>query len=101
MAFQISPWSNRSTASRHAGTPAQMAFRSGGAALNTPEDIQQRQAALRGKFIEALGGLPEKTPLNPRITGSQRRDVYVFFDNDAKIHAPFNAMRLAEILQAR
>lgn len=27
------------------------------------------------------------------------RDVYVFFDNDAKIHAPFDAMRLAEMLR--
>ena len=24
------------------------------------------------------------------------RDVYVYFDNDAKVHAPFDAKRLAE-----
>ena len=24
------------------------------------------------------------------------RDVYVYFDNDAKVHAPFDAARLAE-----
>jgi uncharacterized protein YecE (DUF72 family) len=24
------------------------------------------------------------------------RDVYVYFDNDAKVHAPFDAMRLRE-----
>jgi uncharacterized protein YecE (DUF72 family) len=24
------------------------------------------------------------------------RDVYVYFDNDAKVHAPFDALRLAE-----
>ena len=29
---------------------------------------------------------------------AKSRDVFVFFDNDAKIHAPFNAMRLAELL---
>lgn len=25
-------------------------------------------------------------------------DVYVYFDNDAKVHAPFDAMRLAQLL---
>jgi uncharacterized protein YecE (DUF72 family) len=28
------------------------------------------------------------------------RDVYVYFDNDAKVHAPFDAMRLADRLRA-
>ena len=27
-----------------------------------------------------------------------RRDVYVYFDNDAKVHAPHNAMQLADLL---
>jgi uncharacterized protein YecE (DUF72 family) len=31
----------------------------------------------------------------PRASG---RDVYVYFDNDAKVHAPFDAMRLMERL---
>ena len=26
------------------------------------------------------------------------RDVHVYFDNDAKVHAPFDAMKLAEWL---
>ena len=26
--------------------------------------------------------------------GTQGRDVYVYFDNDAKVHAPFDALRL-------
>jgi uncharacterized protein YecE (DUF72 family) len=29
---------------------------------------------------------------------SQPRDVYVFFDNDAKVHAPFDALELSRIL---
>jgi uncharacterized protein YecE (DUF72 family) len=29
---------------------------------------------------------------------SRRRDVYVYFDNDAKVHAPFDALRLTERL---
>jgi uncharacterized protein YecE (DUF72 family) len=29
--------------------------------------------------------------------GAQRRDAYVYFDNDAKVHAPYNAMQLADL----
>ncbi len=46
------------------------------AAMKTPEDVARRQAELRAKFIEALGGLPEKTPLNPRVVGKADRDGY-------------------------
>jgi uncharacterized protein YecE (DUF72 family) len=31
-----------------------------------------------------------------RTMGGKARDVYVYFDNDAKVHAPFDAKRLAE-----
>jgi uncharacterized protein YecE (DUF72 family) len=31
-----------------------------------------------------------------RTLGGKQRDVYVYFDNDAKVHAPFDAKRLAE-----
>ena len=31
-----------------------------------------------------------------RGSGRRRRDVYVYFDNDAKVHAPFDALRLRE-----
>lgn len=34
--------------------------------------------------------------VSPRKRSS--RDVYVYFDNDVKVYAPFNAMRLSEIL---
>lgn len=46
------------------------------AALPTPEAIRQRQTTLRGKFLEALGDLPEKTPLNARVVATDRRDGY-------------------------
>ena len=37
-----------------------------------------------------------------RKTGAiGRRDVYVYFDNDAKVHAPFNARTLAKKLQSQ
>ena len=34
-----------------------------------------------------------------RAVGGGTRDVYVYFDNDAKVHAPFDAIRLASRLQ--
>jgi cephalosporin-C deacetylase-like acetyl esterase len=39
------------------------------AALKTPADLRRRQQELRAKFVEALGGFPEKTPLNARVLG--------------------------------
>lgn len=46
------------------------------AALKTPEDVQRRQKALREQFLAALGGFPERTPLNPQITGQIERPDY-------------------------
>jgi dienelactone hydrolase len=40
------------------------------AALKTPEDVKRRQELLRAKFVEAIGGYPEKTPLNARTVGT-------------------------------
>lgn len=39
------------------------------AAIKSPLDVQIRQRKLRDKFIESLGGFPEKTPLNPKVVG--------------------------------
>ncbi|MBI3856622.1 MAG: metalloendopeptidase, partial [Planctomycetes bacterium] len=44
------------------------------AALKTPEDVTKRQELLRAKFIEALGGFPEKTPLNAKVVGTVKGD---------------------------
>jgi cephalosporin-C deacetylase-like acetyl esterase len=46
------------------------------AALETPEDIRQRQVELKERFLQALGGFPERTPLNGRVIDRQRRDGY-------------------------
>jgi len=46
------------------------------ASLTTPEAVAAYQARLRAKFLEAIGGLPERTPLNPRVTGTLSRDGY-------------------------
>ncbi|OGD18855.1 MAG: hypothetical protein A2W03_04220 [Candidatus Aminicenantes bacterium RBG_16_63_16] len=45
-------------------------------ALTTPEAISAYRARLRAKFLEAIGGLPERTPLNPQVTGTLSRDGY-------------------------
>jgi dienelactone hydrolase len=46
------------------------------AAVTTPEAIAAYQARLKAKFLEAIGGLPERTPLNPQVTGTLSRDGY-------------------------
>jgi cephalosporin-C deacetylase-like acetyl esterase len=40
------------------------------AKLRTPDEIQKRQADLKAKFLEAIGSLPEKTPLNAKVVGT-------------------------------
>ena len=45
-------------------------------ALHTAEDVDAYQRDLRAKFIAALGGFPEKTPLNARTVGTVQRDGY-------------------------
>lgn len=54
----------------------------------TSEQIAEYQSQLREKFIEALDGLPERTPLNPKITGTISRDGYriekVIFESQPK-----------------
>jgi dienelactone hydrolase len=43
-------------------------------ALKTEEDLRKRQDSLRAKFIGALGGFPERTPLNARVAGTLKGD---------------------------
>ncbi|HXX92299.1 MAG TPA: metalloendopeptidase, partial [Planctomycetota bacterium] len=45
-------------------------------ALKTPEDVKRRQDELRRTFLSLLGGLPERTPLHPQVTGTLVRDGY-------------------------
>jgi cephalosporin-C deacetylase-like acetyl esterase len=46
------------------------------AALKTPADVEKRQKELRERFLEAIGGFPEKTPLKARVVGKEQRDGY-------------------------
>jgi len=54
----------------------------------TPEQIAEYQKRLHKQFIEAIGGLPERTPLNPQVTGVVRREGYrvekVIFESQPK-----------------
>jgi dienelactone hydrolase len=42
------------------------------ARLKTIKDIQKRQRLLKARFLEALGGFPEKTPLKARVVGKKK-----------------------------
>ncbi len=42
----------------------------------TPEQIAEYQKNLQEKFLKAIGGPPERTPLNPKVTGVVERDGY-------------------------
>ena len=45
-------------------------------ARTTPEQIAEYQKRLRETFLQQIGGLPNRTPLNPRVTGVVHRDDY-------------------------
>jgi dienelactone hydrolase/pimeloyl-ACP methyl ester carboxylesterase len=46
------------------------------AAFKTPAAVEKRQKALKARFLEALGGFPEKTPLNAQVVGTLKGDGY-------------------------
>jgi len=46
------------------------------ARLVSADAVRQRQQWVRKTLIELIGGFPEKTPLNARVTGSLGRDGY-------------------------
>ncbi|MGP0069822.1 MAG: prolyl oligopeptidase family serine peptidase [Isosphaeraceae bacterium] len=64
------------------------------AAIKTPEDIARRQKELRAFFLRSLGDLPERTPMNPHVVGTLRRDGYriekVIFESRPNHHVTAN-----------
>ncbi len=46
------------------------------AALKTREDAETYVHEVRSKILECFGPWPEKTPLNPRVTGAVEREAY-------------------------
>ena len=45
-------------------------------ALKTPEQLAAHAKRMRAFFIEQLGGIPKRTPLNARVTRTTCRDAY-------------------------
>nr|WKN35678.1 acetylxylan esterase [Tunicatimonas sp. TK19036] len=43
------------------------------ASLTTPQDWQTYQGSIKQKLMQLIGPLPEKTPLNPQVTGTIER----------------------------
>lgn len=54
----------------------------------TAEQVSEYQKRLHAKFIDVLGGFPDRTPLNPQVTGVVRRDGYhmekIIFESQPK-----------------
>lgn len=54
----------------------------------TPAEIAAYQKRLREAFLQAIGGLPERTPLNPAVTGVVMRSGYrvekIIFESQPK-----------------
>ncbi|MDO4628701.1 MAG: prolyl oligopeptidase family serine peptidase [Planctomycetia bacterium] len=55
---------------------AEKKWRSDYEARKTPEQIAEYQKLRKQQFIDALGGFPERTPLNARITGTIQYEGY-------------------------
>ena len=66
----------------------------------TPEALDYWAARIRkwAKGTEPKDAARVGPPAKPRARG---RDVYVYFDNDRKVRAPFDAMELARRLSSR
>jgi len=45
-------------------------------ALESPADVRERQRHIRDSFLAGLGGFPDRTPLDARITRTLERDDY-------------------------
>ena len=63
-------------------------------ACTTPAALRARQRTVREAVVTALGGFPERTPLNPQTTGRLARDGYVIekvmFESRPNVHVTAN-----------
>ncbi|HEY3131424.1 MAG TPA: acetylxylan esterase [Acidobacteriota bacterium] len=64
------------------------------AGLSTPQQVAERRAYIREKILQALGGLPDRTPLNARVVGVLERDNYkiekVIFESQPRFYVTGN-----------
>ena len=92
---------------RHGGTLAVLRGRHVGlrlrAAARRPRALRERLLRARRFTSTPTRSVPAwrdgKPPLDPKLVGApaprRPRDVFVYFDNDVKVRAPFDAMNLA------
>ncbi len=63
-------------------------------AIHTPEDLARRRQFVRERILQAIGGLPERTPLNARTVATLERDGYriekVVFESQPKFYVTAN-----------
>src|SRR5262245_22934883 len=83
------PESLKATASRHLSEREKRV-----AGLSTREEIVARQRSIRESILRAIGGLPERTPLNPKVTGMLKRSGYriekVIFESQPAFYVTAN-----------
>ncbi|MBI3646082.1 MAG: acetylxylan esterase, partial [Acidobacteriales bacterium] len=64
------------------------------AGISTPEELSKRKAYFREHMLRALGGLPERTPLNPRLVGTVERPAYriekIVFESQPRFYVTAN-----------
>ena len=62
--------------------------------LATMEDIARRRQYVREHILQAIGDLPERTPLNPRVVATVERQGYriekIIFESQPNFFVPAN-----------
>lgn len=63
-------------------------------AISDLDGLHRRQQYVREQMLDNLGGFPERTPLNPRVTGRLERDGYtiekIVFESQPKLFVTAN-----------
>jgi cephalosporin-C deacetylase-like acetyl esterase len=64
------------------------------ASIHSTAQLQDRITMIRSKLWELIGGMPDKTPLNPRVTGTMDRGPYrienILFESFPKVYVTAN-----------
>jgi cephalosporin-C deacetylase-like acetyl esterase len=64
------------------------------ARFSSAQDLAQRRQYVRARMLAALGGLPERTPLNPRVVGVIEREDYriekIVFESQPRFYVTAN-----------
>src|SRR6185437_10584136 len=64
------------------------------ASIHSTAQLQERIIMVRSKLWDLIGGMPEKTPLNPQVTGTMDRGAYrienIVFESFPKVYVTAN-----------